>query len=839
MGEVYRAKDTRLGRDVALKILPKEMSADATRKQRFEREAKTISGLNHPNICTLHDVGSQDGVDYLVMECVEGETLAKRLEKGPIPLEQVLKFGAQIADALDKAHRSGVVHRDLKPGNVMLTATGAKLMDFGLAKPAAVVSGATLSDVQSPVTQEGTIVGTFQYMSPEQVEGKEVDGRSDIFSLGAVLYEMVTGKKAFEGKSQLSVASAILEKEPSPIGTMRPLTPPALERVVSTCLKKNPEERYESAHDVRLNLKWIEEGSSQASAQSAVLVKNRRWRLLLWSTAGALVVALGVETWVAWRGHRVSEMSRYHQLTFERGLIYAARFAADGRSVIYSAGWEGQPVQLYSTDAESPESRSLNLADSSLFGVSARELAISLKCTDLFTGDCEGTLGLVPISGGAPREVAAGTVSADWTRDGSELAVVRDVEGKYRVEYPLGHPIYESDTPLGHVRIAPGDQAVAFAQFATMGTDIGRVVVVNKSGKELAHTETFVSVEGLAWSPNGQEVWIGATTDEAWANAIHALRLDGGQRVVLRLPGVLRLHDVSRDGRILMSTEWWRSEVRFRGARETKERRLSWLDYAVATDISADGKTISMVNTGAASRTLVLGYVRATDGSPAIKLGNWDTVMLSPDGKRVLAIDGLGVASTKLAVVPTGVGETQMLSSSGMQALGSIGWMPDGKKIYFLGDDGHGWRVYVQALTGGEPRAVTPSISLKAAYSEAHVVSPNGKQVFARDLNGNAKLYPLDGGDEQQVGGWLPEDIWITWSGDGQEAYVFHDEKTCAKVYRLNLRTGARKPVGTLGPIDPAGVTSIRAVRYTPDGKAYAYSYKERRSDLFLVEGVR
>src|SRR5208282_5767599 len=217
MGEVYRARDTRLGRDVAVKILPKELSADAARKQRFEREAKTISALNHPNICVLHDVGTQDGLDYLVMECVEGETLAKRLEKGPLPVEQVLKYGAQIADALDKAHRSGVVHRDLKPGNIMLTPNGAKLLDFGLAKPASpLATGSTLTAHQpSPATAQGTIVGTFQYMSPEQVEGMELDGRSDIFSFGAVLYEMLTGKRAFEGKTQFSIASAILEKEPT------------------------------------------------------------------------------------------------------------------------------------------------------------------------------------------------------------------------------------------------------------------------------------------------------------------------------------------------------------------------------------------------------------------------------------------------------------------------------------------------------------------------------------------------------------------------------------------------------------------------------------------------
>src|SRR5262245_22851892 len=267
MGEVYRAKDTRLERTVAIKILPKEMSGDLARKQRFEREAKTISSLNHPNICTLHDIGSQDGVDFLVMECVEGETLAKRLEKGSLPVEQVLKYGAQIADALDKAHRAGIVHRDLKPGNIMVTATGAKLLDFGLAKPAALlVSGATLTAAvpTTPVTQEGLIVGTFQYMSPEQVEGKEVDGRSDIFSLGAVLYEMLTGKKAFEGKSQVSVASAILEQEPAPISNAKPMTPPSLEHSIKKCLSKSPEDRWQSARDLASELEWLGEGGSQA-----------------------------------------------------------------------------------------------------------------------------------------------------------------------------------------------------------------------------------------------------------------------------------------------------------------------------------------------------------------------------------------------------------------------------------------------------------------------------------------------------------------------------------------------------------------------------------------------
>jgi dipeptidyl aminopeptidase/acylaminoacyl peptidase len=293
MGEVYRAKDTRLERTVAIKILPAQLSADPVRKQRFEREAKTISSLNHPHICVLYDVGHQDGTDYLVMECVEGETLAKRLEKGPLPLEQVLKYGAQIADALDKAHRSGVVHRDLKPGNIMLALTGAKLLDFGLAKPVSpLASGMTLTadTLRAPMTEEGTIVGTFQYMSPEQVEGKELDGRSDIFSLGAVLYEMVTGHRAFEGKSQLSVASAILEKEPSPITAVKPMTLLALDHVIRKSLAKVPDDRWQSASDLESELKWIAELRPLTGAGTPTS-EQRVWGWLRWVLALAATLA--------------------------------------------------------------------------------------------------------------------------------------------------------------------------------------------------------------------------------------------------------------------------------------------------------------------------------------------------------------------------------------------------------------------------------------------------------------------------------------------------------------------------------------------------------------------
>jgi serine/threonine protein kinase len=379
MGEVYRARDTRLERDVAIKILPTQLSFDPLRKQRFEREAKTISSLNHPHICVVHDVGSQDGIDYLVMECLEGETLAQRLTKGALPLDQVLKIGSQIANALDKAHRNGVVHRDLKPGNIMLTRSGAKLLDFGLAKP--VVSMATLetltaaSPKQYPVTLEGTIVGTFQYMSPEQVEGKEVDARSDIFSLGAVLYEMLTGQRAYPGKSQLSVASAILEKEPTPINTVKPLTPPTLDHAIKKCLAKLLDERWQSAGDLASELKWIEETGSHVGEPAPVLSHRKVRERLGWAAAvlfSLTTVALGI-VFI----ERAPESPQLMHLSVEIGadaklyteLGSAAILSSDGVRLSFVATGSDQKRRLYAQEAPFLRSEAILRASTTTLGL--------------------------------------------------------------------------------------------------------------------------------------------------------------------------------------------------------------------------------------------------------------------------------------------------------------------------------------------------------------------------------------------------------------------------------------------------------------------------------------
>jgi eukaryotic-like serine/threonine-protein kinase len=477
MGEVYRARDTRLERTVAIKILSAQVSNDPVRKQRFEREAKTISSLNHPHICTLHDIGSQDGVDYLVMECVEGETLAKRLEKGPLPLEQVLKYGAQIADALDKAHRAGIVHRDLKPGNIMLTAAGAKLLDFGLAKPAApLVSGATLTAAvpTTPVTQEGTIVGTFQYMSPEQVEGKELDGRSDIFSLGAVLYEMVTGQRAFEGKSQLSVATAILEKEPARIRAVKPMTPSALDHAVKKCLAKLPDERWQSASDLAGELKWAGENTSHPSDVTTLAVARKTREKLAWLVVSALVVALIVKA-IWWPNAKPPEQTLYFSASFPLP-AHDIAIAPNGHTlavVSYHESARKNVVWIYELGSQSAR----YLADTE--GATYSFWSPDSRSIGFFA---DGKLKKVDVSGGPVQTIcdAPSGRGGTWNRDGVIVFTpdARQGSGLYRVSASGGTPIRISDPDVSH-----GEASHRWPMFLPDGTHY-LFMVANFSGRK-------------------------------------------------------------------------------------------------------------------------------------------------------------------------------------------------------------------------------------------------------------------------------------------------------------------------------------------------------------------
>src|ERR1051326_8441526 len=435
MGEVYRARDTRLDRTVAIKILSKEESIESADHKRFQREAKILSQLKHPHICVLHDVGSLGSVEYLVMECVDGETLAKRLVKGPLLLEQALKYGSQIADALDAAHRSGVVHRDLKPGNVMLTPDGAKLLDFGLAKPVIAPAAATTRTHEtrnSPVTEEGSIVGTFQYMSPEQIEGKQIDGRSDIFSFGAVLYEMVTGKRAFEGASRLSVASAILEKEPTPIGVLKPLSPPALDHTIRRCLMKQAEERWQTARDLASELRWIGEASSQTSPRPSNERKRPQW--LFWSLA---TVATAFLLWVVIAFLRVPSSNSsviVAEVTPPKGTQFnSPTLSPDGRTLAFTARDSGGKSSLWIRRLDSLAAQHVagtEDADSPFWSPDSRRIGFS-SSRGLMTVDAAGSTAMVVTD-------RQGFSSGSWSRNG-QIAFVGE-RGIYDVPATGGVP---------------------------------------------------------------------------------------------------------------------------------------------------------------------------------------------------------------------------------------------------------------------------------------------------------------------------------------------------------------------------------------------------------------
>ncbi len=766
-----------------------------------------MSSLNHPHICTLHDVGHQDGVDYLVMELVEGETLAHRLERGALPAPELLRTAIEIAGALDRAHRSGIVHRDLKPGNVMMTKSGAKLMDFGLARATGLAPAA--SDLTSsptvtrPLTAEGTLVGTFQYMAPEQLEGKDADARSDLWALGCVLHEMATGRRAFEGGSQASLISAIMKDEPRPITELQPMSPAALERAVRRCLAKEPDDRWQSARDLMHELQWIRERGSQPPGPAPGAAAAKR------------------------------ELT-YHALTFRRGAVMNARFALDGRAVVYAAAWDGGPSRVHLTRLESPETTELPLPPANLLSVSrSGELALSLNRRQLGTSWIStGLLAQAPLFGGAPRELLRGVHEADWAPDGRNLAVIRRAGLEVVVEFPIGKKLYASANWKAWSRISPDGERIAF--FELLGGAGNVLQTIDRAGTLRTLAKVSHWPGSLAWRADGAEIWFTQWGGPDGAS-LRAVDLEGGSRTITRfIGGLTNLHDLSPSGDALVSRSLLYSSIACLPPDHERERDLSWLDLSIAKDLSADGQTLLFDEQGIGVSGEDQTFVRSTDGSPPVRLGRGIARSLSPDGRWAIVVD-----EGELTLLPTGADEARTVDTSPARQAGVAAWFPDGERILFQGtEEGSGVRLYVVPAKGGPPRAITPEGVGFAFGAATRPVSPDGTRVVAMAGGRELRIYDVESGTPLAAFSVEEDEEPIRWSADGRSVFLWRRGDVPLRVFRLDVETGGRERLMELMPADPTGVTTSRTMLLTPDGRAYAYTYVRQLSELYLVRGL-
>jgi eukaryotic-like serine/threonine-protein kinase len=842
MGEVYRARDSRLRRDVAIKVLSSEYATDAERRKRFEQEARSASGLNHHNIVTIYDIGSSDSVVYISMELVDGRTLRELLHEGALPTRRLLDLAFQIADGLAKAHAVGIVHRDLKPENVMVSKDGVvKILDFGLAKLLGEggESGESATAIQE--TRPGTVLGTVGYMSPEQASGKPVDFRSDQFSLGSILYEMATGTRAFQRATSAETLTAIIREEAEPVARVHPGVPPPFRWIIERCLAKDPEERYASTRDLANDVRSVREHLSETSAEAktpgvTVPEPSRRRPLLRTALAVlALLAAFGAGTLLQRRLAGSSPPS-YQQITFGSGTIRAARFAPDGQTIVYSAAWDGNPLKLFLKHPSSPDSLPLELPSANLLGISpSGEMAIAINCRSTHPGICSGTLARAALTGGSPRDVAEAIQDTDWGPDGANQLVVRDVAGKARIEFPMGKVLYETAGHVSYARLSPKGDRIAFLDHPFPLDDAGTVAVIDLAGKKATLTGQWASEHGLAWAPSGREIWFTAT--EAGANrSLYAVTLSGHLRVVTRVPGGLKLHDIAPSGRVLLTRESPRVGIRGMLAGDTRERDMSFLDYSFAADISADGRTLLFDEEGEAGGANYTIYLRKSDNSPVVRLGEGNALALSPDEKWALSMKP--ASGSPFVLLPTGTGESRRLALEGLSPEQAAVWLPDSRRILFAAaESGKGLRLWALSIDGGRPKAVTPE-GISAALPGLAVTS-DGKNVAAVGPEHIVAIFPIDGGSPRPVGAAAAGEFPLRFSPDGRFLYVWKRGDVPARVSRLDVESGRREVWRDLLPADPAGVERISNVLVTPDGKGYAYCYARLLSDLFVVEGLK
>jgi serine/threonine-protein kinase len=849
MGEVYKARDTRLERTVAVKVLPSHLSASPESRQRFEREAKTISQLSHPHICALHDVGREGDVEYLVMEYLEGETLADRLLKGPLSLEQTLRYGMQIADALDKAHRQGIVHRDLKPGNVMLTKTGVKLLDFGLAKavapapPTLELTG--LPTQAAPVTREGTLLGTVQYMAPEQLEGKEADARTDIFALGVVLYEMATGKKAFTGSTQASVASSILRDDPPPISRVQPMSPPALDHIVQTCLAKDPEDRRQSAHDVAGELRWIAEGGSQTGLLAPVTAQHKTRERVIWASVGFALAALAAAIFwvrVGLSGSPLSTAQPVKRVTIrlpDTGPLALAKFgpmgigrtsvalSPEGSLLAYAVEHDGGS-QLYVRALDQFDAKPIPGtagAYNPFFSPDGRSLGFF----------SENKLKRVSLQGGEPVTLCEARIphGASWGPD--DTIVFADSEGNNlsRVSASGGRPevLSRTEDRAFYPEFLPGGKALLFsAKGSHNNPDYGHISVLS-----LATGKRRVVLEGGTnprYAPSGHIVF-------ARAGAILAAPFDLS-RLEVAGPAVTLIEGIRIE-------EWGAAQFAFStegtlvyvSGGPAWIGKLTWVDHqgmskALAAppqaygpiSLSPDGQRLAVTVVGATSDVWVYELTRGTFTRLTVEGSNYRPVW-TPDGRRIVYQRSIGPNKFQMVwQLADGSGAEEVLTTSDYPWSPAT-FSPNGKLLAFQRNDPDtGVDLSILPLEGDRQ----PYSWLKTKFNEwGAAFSRDGKWVaYTSDESGQYEIYVrsfADAGGKRQISTAGGEEV--TWSPDGGALFYREGRKwmSVAVQTQAEFRADAPKMIFEGPYLNVPGVSYDVA----PDGRHFIVNEENQK----------
>jgi serine/threonine protein kinase len=820
MGEVYRGRDLVLRRDVAIKVLPPLDASDRHHLWRFDNEARTTAAINHPNVVAVYDVSRERDVPYIVTELLEGKTLREALGSDGIPLRKALDYSYQIANGLAAAHEKGVIHRDLKPENIFVTREGRiKILDFGLAKLVSIETKSSMMartvDSQS-VTKAGAILGTVGYMAPEQVRGITVTPRSDLFAFGAVLFEMLSGQRAFRGESSIETLAAVLQEDPLERLTALPQVPLALEAIVRRCLEKDADQRFQCARDLSFAIQDL--AITNAPLRDAELQRAKAHSQVL--AVGALFAFIVTLSFLVFSVFHRSPLPKYTQLTFRKGYIDTARFAADGQTVIYDASWEQKTPRLYSIRADGTELRTLDLPPAQLRAVStAGDLVFTL-------GWFGERLARAPLSGGGPRILLDDVEAADWSPQG-QLAVVRKEDGKSRLEYPIGRTLYETIGWFTDVRFSPDGDVIAFMLHPIRGDDRGTVMTVDVRGTVRTLTREWSGEGGLAWYPNGREIWFTATTNREYERALNAVTTKGKLRIVARFPGSVELKDISSDGRVLLARRDRRFEVvvsDFNG----NGRQFSWSQMMRADAVSVDGKSVVVTDFSGSDYSF---YLAPMEGGSPVLLGPGVGSGISPDNRWVSSILPSDTGHVQLISVDSN--ETRTISAPNFKYR-SAKWTSDGRQLLVRASEGDKTpRVWIQGLDGSL-RALTPE------GVDGELLTVNGVDYVSTGKGSETRLYPAKGGPPRTIAGLESHDEVFGGSNDADVVYVTpNNNDVPMQIFKVFLKSGIRKPFMSVHPIDAAGILAQYKPIYLPGEKQYIDTQVRDLSILFVASDLK